>query len=72
MFGNFVENLGLKEGFAEFKEQLNKEHGERTCRTVGLGPAVQTCRMPRQRLPTPSLPRSGLCAVVDIRAGFCA
>ncbi|CAE7571769.1 per1 [Symbiodinium sp. CCMP2456] len=32
MFGNFVENLGLKEGFAEFKEQLNKEHGEGTCR----------------------------------------
>eukprot|EP00439_Symbiodinium_sp_Y106_P086557 s46_g34.t1 len=25
MFGNFVENLGLKEGFAEFKEQLNKD-----------------------------------------------
>ncbi|CAJ1374487.1 unnamed protein product [Effrenium voratum] len=25
MWGNFVENLGLKEGFAEFKEQFNKD-----------------------------------------------
>ena len=26
MWGNLVENLGLKEGFSEFKEQLNKAH----------------------------------------------
>eukprot|EP00435_Cladocopium_sp_Y103_P061462 s188_g23.t1 len=25
MFGNLVENLGLKEGLAEFKEQFNKD-----------------------------------------------